>query len=77
MRDPFARPANNWFLFVPLVLLSALFTAAGAFVAYGVFTEWLGYTGGKSGVIYLGGAVGGFTLTQPLWSLYRRRYPKT
>ena len=70
------RTRNNWFLFLPLVLLSTVFTIAGALVAYYLFTDQLGYSGGKSGVIYLGGAVAGFTVTSPLWSTYRKRYPK-
>ncbi len=70
------KTRNNWFLFVPLVLLSTVFTVAGALLAYYIFTDQMGYEGGKSGIIYLSGAVGGFTVTSPLWSLYRKRYPK-
>ena len=76
MTEASAKTRNNWLLFVPLVLVSTIFTIAGALVAYGIFTEWMGYEGGKSGIIYLGGAVAGFTITQPLWTLYRKRYPK-
>ncbi|MEZ5694503.1 MAG: hypothetical protein R3D99_11855 [Altererythrobacter sp.] len=67
---------NNWLLFIPLAVLTGILTIAGALVAYYLVTEQMGYTGGKSGVFYIGGAFVGYSIAAPLWKLYRRRYPK-
>nr|WP_137678407.1 hypothetical protein [Parerythrobacter lutipelagi] len=75
-RGPGRKAGNNWLLFFPLALLTGIFTIAGALLAYYIFAIELGYDGGKSGIIYLGGAVAGFSITSPLWKLYRKRYPK-
>lgn len=53
---------------VALVGITTLSVFVCALVSYGVMTAWLGYDGGKSGVIYLGAAFFGYWVTTPLWN---------
>lgn len=70
------KARNNWLIYGPLMLLTGICVVAGALLAYGLVTEWFGYSGGKSGVFYIGGAFAGYMVTAPLWTLYRKYYPK-
>ncbi|VVT05423.1 hypothetical protein [Erythrobacter sp. EC-HK427] len=70
------KTRNNWLLYGPLMLLTGICVVAGALLAYAIVTQLFGYSGGKSGVFYIGGAFGGYMFTVPLWSLYRKFYPK-
>ena len=59
-----------------LYLISGICASAGALIAYWIVHEWFGYYGNKSTVFYIGGGVAGYMVSEPLWWLYRKRYPK-
>ncbi len=59
-----------------LYLVSAICAVAGALAAYWLVHEWFGYYGNKSTIFYIGGGVAGYYISEPLWWLYRKRYPK-
>lgn len=59
-----------------LIALSTIGVIAGALIAYWVVHEYFGYYGNKSTVFYIGGAVVGYMITEPLWWMYRKKYPK-
>lgn len=68
---------ENWILYLPLWIASAIFAIGGALVAYWIVHEYFGYHGNKSTVFYIGGGLAGYMLVEPLWILYRRRHPKS
>jgi len=53
-----------------LIVTSVIAALIGALITYAVVTAWFGYAGGKSGVIYMGGAFFGYWLTTPLWDRF-------
>jgi hypothetical protein len=59
-----------------LYLISGVCAVLGAVAAYGIVHVWFGYSGNKSGVFYMGGGLAGYMVSEPLWWLYRKRYPK-
>ena len=65
-----------WAIAGPLYLLTGICAMAGALVAYWLVHEVVGYHGGKSVVFYIAGMVAGGSVLTPVWSLYRRHYPK-
>lgn len=59
-----------------LIAISTIMVIVGALVAYWLVHEWFGYYGNKSTIFYIGGAFAGYSITEPLWWMYRKKYPK-
>lgn len=70
------KTRENWALYIPMWILTAALIVAGALAAYWLTHIYFGYYGNKSAVFYIGGAFAGYSAAEPLWKLYRKRYPK-
>lgn len=71
-----AKTEENWALKGPLLAASIFLAILGAALTYGLVTEYFGYHGNKVGIFGIAGGFVGYMLTDPLWRLYRKKYPK-
>lgn len=65
----------RYILILPVLAITAALIGICCFGAW-LFLDWLGYSGGKTGVYYIGAVIFGLWLATPAWKIYRSRFPK-